>query len=232
MRMQAHDVEDGYRVWLSGDEIDELLEKLQERGGSMHKMAGRLGVHGGLRRDEASKSRPIDVVEGTRDDTVLRVWEDQTKGDKYRETPIPDELATQMNMIPELKDQDVDDPVLGVTGKTLNRWVKRAGKELAVEHNDEGWRKVTFHDLRRTWGTRMLETGVLPSVVMLYGGWENWETFRKHYLGQFSPDALARERRKVEWLGGNDGGQAPPDAGAPPVTTAAPPTGTPRRGQD
>lgn len=230
MRMKAHEKEDGYRVWLAGDELDALIDKMHERGGTMHRIGGRLGGHCGLRRDEASKSRPVDVVNPSDGDAVLRVWETQAKRDKYRETPIPQDLADQIEMIPEFKSQAVDEAIIDRTGKTLNRWVKLAAEELSVEFNDEGWTEVTYHDLRRTWGTRMLESGVLPSVVMWQGGWDDWETFREHYLGEFSPSALARERKKVEWLGG-DGGQAPQDTGAP-VTTAAPPSGTPRRGQD
>lgn len=224
MRMKPFDERDGYRVWLSGDELDELIETMYDRGGTPHRIAARLGGHCGLRRDEASKSRPVDVVE-THDDTVLRVWEDQAKLDKYRETPIPQDLADQIRMVPEFKDQAVDAPTLDVTGKTLNRWVKRAGEELAAETGDDGWLEVSYHDLRRTWGTRMLENGVLPSVVMWYGGWEDWDTFREHYLGEFSPEALARERSKVEWLGG-DGPQTGGDAH---VTTAAPPASNPAR---
>jgi len=41
---------------------------------------------------------------------------------------------------------------------------------------------------------------VLPSVVMEFGGWTDWETFRNHYLSEFSPEALRRERRKLSWL--------------------------------
>jgi len=43
---------------------------------------------------------------------------------------------------------------------------------------------------------------VLPSVVMEWGGWEDWETFRNHYLAECSPEALRRERGKLSWLGG------------------------------
>lgn len=170
-------------------------------------------------------SCPIDIVD-SHGETVLRVWESQAKRDKYRETPIPQDLADQIRMIPEFRDQDMDDPTLDVTGKTLNRWVKGAAQELVADTGDKAWFEVTYHDLRRTWGTRMLEAGVLPSVVMWHGGWDDWQTFRKHYLGEFSPGALARERSKVEWLGGDV--DAPEDIRAP-VTTAAPPASN--RGQ-
>jgi integrase len=225
MRMKPHPKDDGYRVWMDGDELTQLIEKMHDRGGTMHRIAGRLGGHCGLRRDEASMSCPIDIVD-SHGETVLRVWESQAKRDKYRETPIPQDLADQIRMIPEFRDQDMDDPTLDVTGKTLNRWVKGAAQELVADTGDKAWFEVTYHDLRRTWGTRMLEAGVLPSVVMWHGGWDDWQTFRKHYLGEFSPGALARERSKVEWLGGDV--DAPEDIRAP-VTTAAPPASN--RGQ-
>lgn len=59
------------------------------------------------------------------------------------------------------------------------------------------------HDLRRTWGTALLEQGVLPSVVMAWGGWRDWDTFRRHYLGEFSPEAIKQERSKVGFLKGS-----------------------------
>lgn len=43
---------------------------------------------------------------------------------------------------------------------------------------------------------------MLPSVVMDWGGWDDWETFRQHYLGELSPEAIRRERGKVDYLDG------------------------------
>ncbi len=227
MRMKPHNEAEGYRVWLSGDEVAQLIETMKNRNGTPGAIAARYGVHCGLRRKEASRTRPVDVVE-THGVTVLRVWEDQAKRDKYRETPIPRDLADQVRMIPEFKDRGVDDATLGVAARTLNRWVKRSGEELAAATGDEGWARVTYHDLRRTWGTRLLEQGVLPSVVMSHGGWEDWATFREHYLGEFSPEALARERAKVEWLDSTVDVDATTGDDAN-VTTAAPPTTTTSR---
>lgn len=48
----------------------------------------------------------------------------------------------------------------------------------------------------------LLEDGVLPSVVLSWDGWEDWETFRDHYLGEFSPEAIKRERVKVSFIDG------------------------------
>jgi|GEM_PF-456784 len=202
MRMQPFDEDDGYRVWLNDNETERLIDKMEDRGGTRHAVGGRLGAHCGLRRDEAAQARSADIADdlGERN---LRVWEDTAKMDKYRETPIPGDLARDIDRIVEFSD-DVGrgDPVLDVTGKTLNRWVQRACEELYAEDGDEGWLEVSYHDLRRTWGTRALEDGTLPSVVMYWGGWDDWETFREHYLGEFSPHALKRERSKLSWMRG------------------------------
>jgi hypothetical protein len=97
-----------------------------------------------------------------------------------------------------------DQPLVDVVDKTVYRWVCRAAERLHAEMNDVGWSFLNVHDLRRTWGTDLLEQGVLPSVVMDWGGWEDWETFRRHYLGEFSPKAIKRERGKVDYLEGGD----------------------------
>lgn len=203
MRLKPYDKQDGFRVWLNDQEARMLLETIDESGNPRKRMAARLGLQSGLRRDEASKTRAVDISEDL-GDKVLRVWEDQSKT-SYRETVIPKDLANQIETIAQVEEGiDMDDPILGVSGRTLNRWVQRAAETLYAETGDEGWRHLSFHDLRRTWGVRLLENGVLPSVVMMHGGWEDWSTFRDHYLNEFSPHALKRERSKIPWL--NQGG--------------------------
>ena len=141
--------------------------------------------------------RPRDVVRG--DETgrwFLRIPEG--KGAKERQTPMPGNLAGSLQTL--AGDLDPDDRVLDVTTRTLRRWVNRAAEQRAADENDDRWRYVGPHDLRRTWGHLMLEAEVLPSVLMQWGGWEDYETFQKHYLGKHSEEVQAREAGKVEWL--------------------------------
>lgn len=198
--MKPYESRDGYRVWLSQDELQQLIEK---PGVNTHKteqrIAKKLGGRAALRRNEAAEVASIDVV-GTQDDKRLRVWEDAAKRDKYRETPISYQLATEIDTLADMQGYDPDQPVIDVEAKTLYRWVKRSSEKLYAETGDEGWLNVDFHDLRRTAGTYMLECGVLPSVVMSHMGIESWSVFREHYLGEFSPEALKRERAKVPYL--------------------------------
>lgn len=193
MRMRDYsERKDGKRVWLSEQEIQKLLdatpnEKPEQR------FALVLAARCGLRRLEIVDVTPNHLVSTDTGQTV-RVWEG--KGDKYREVPAPEDL---MNIALGMGN-DPDEPFVDVDPSTVYTWVSRAAERVHAETGDDGWLEVGPHDLRRSWGVRLLEAGVLPSVVMEWGGWEDWETFRAHYLAEFSPEALRRERTKVSWL--------------------------------
>jgi integrase len=113
------------------------------------------------------------------------VWESNAKGDKYREPPVPGEVVTIAETL--AYQQDDDELLIDVAGSTVYRWVRRAADRIEADTEDQGWAFLDVHDLRRTWGTYLLEQGVIPSVVMAWGGWEDWETFREHYLGSSHP---------------------------------------------
>lgn len=217
MRRKPYPERDGMRVWLDPDELDQLIDRVGST--NQRRVAVELAARCGLRREEAVGVTPGDVVDGPTGETALRVREDVAKFGHYREVPVPDTLAARLDALADVRGSD--DPVVDRTGKTLWRWVTDAGDDLADETGDEGWRDLDVHDLRRTWGTMLLEEGVLPSVVMDWGGWRDWETFRRHYLGEFSPRALRRERSKVSFLGG---GRDDVEAGQHPAVGVAVPT--------
>lgn len=196
MRLKEYESRDGMRVWLSRDELDALIEKATT---PHQRLAFLLGGQVGLRRSEIIQITPGDIVEGPTGKHV-RVRAEYTKGDSYREPPIPETVEAIADTL--AFDQADDEPLIDVDGTTVYRWVRKAADTLETELNDDGWAHVDVHDLRRTWGTSLLEQGVLPSVVMAWGGWRDWDTFREHYLGEFSPEAIKRERSKVDFLGG------------------------------
>jgi len=215
MRLKDYDERDGKRVWLSESEIQRLLDATpanEPRQDAALLLAARCG----LRRKEIVDVTPTDLVT-TDTGSVVRVWEG--KGDKYREVPAPADL-TQLALG---MGNDPDAPLVDVDPSTIYDWVARARERVHADSGDEGWLFVGPHDLRRSWGVRLLEAGVLPSVVMEWGGWEDWETFRNHYLAEFSPEALRRERGKVSWLAE---GQSSPVSETPPQGHAAVDTGS------
>jgi len=195
MRLDDYNEKDGKRVWLSEREISLLLSNTDTDHPEMD-AALLLAARCGLRRKEIVDVAPKDLVR-TDHGQVVRVWEG--KGDKYREVPAPDSL---LNIALGLN-RDQSEPLVSVDDSTVYDWVQRARERTHADDRDEGWLFVGPHDLRRSWGVRLLEHGVLPSVVMEWGGWDDWQTFRAHYLAEFSPEALRRERGKVGWLGGH-----------------------------
>ena len=200
--MKNYPEKDGKRVWLSDDEVEQLIHT--QPNGTVERIGKKLAAQAGLRRKAVTRVTPNDVVESERGTHYIRIWEEDSKTGKYRETPIPEDLYTRIDSAVDLLDIEPEEQIVDVTPKTLYRWVQRSTETLYEETGDEGWQYVDVHDLRRTWGTRLLEQGVLPSVVMSWGGWDDWSTFREHYLGEFSPEVLEREREKVDFLAQGD----------------------------
>jgi len=200
MNLREHEDRDDMKVWLSTGEVEDLIATADN---SSQRIAFQLGARCGLRSEEVSLVAPDDVQE-TDAGWMLRVV---GKGDKYRETPIPRDLANTITTADEYREEDSSHPIVtsqsadpGASTRTLRRWIETARERLASETGDSGWHHLTMHDLRRTWATALASEDVDPLLVCDWGGWEDLETFLDHYRGTFSPEAQLRERQKVEWL--------------------------------
>jgi len=194
MRLEDYDSKDGKKVWLDRAEVEQLLATA---GSTEKTIAFQLAARCGLRRHEVVDVTPPDVVQTDLGPRV-RVWDG--KGDKHREVPVPGELHTTIDVFGEQRADSADTALVDKSERTVERWVSRAGEELYAETGDVGWTYVGPHDLRRTWGTLLVETGVEPGMIMTWGGWEDWDTFREHYLGAYSPEMERRQAALVPWL--------------------------------
>jgi len=191
MNLEQHRKRDDMKVWLSKDEIEALLEATSD---VTREIALALMVRSGLRSHEVLDVKPQHVHD-TQSGIILRVW--HGKGDKYRETPLPRDLAGMIRMVGEHQSDTAD--VVGVTStRALRNWVADAVD--VIDSPDDGWQYLTAHDLRRTWATQLDGADVDPLIIMDWGGWNDLETFLDHYRGTSTPEAQARERAKVEWL--------------------------------
>jgi len=193
MNLREHEQRDDMKVWLSQDEVSALLDAAD---GTQQRIALALGARCGLRSHEVLDVAPDHVVD-TDAGTMLRVH--HGKGDKYRETPVPRDLATTIRTVDDVRDAPSSTSLVGITStRSLRRWVTDAVG--SVKDDDPGWSYLTFHDLRRTWATALASADVDPLLVCDWGGWNDLETFLDHYRGTFSPEAQEREREKVGWL--------------------------------
>ena len=195
MNLRQHDNQDGFKVWLSEEEIQTLLAHPTD---TQTQIAYGLAARAGLRTFEALRVCPNDVQD-TDMGWIVRVPEG--KGEKYRESPLPESLALQIQAAGNYRDADADAPVLDVgSTRAMRRWIERDREQLAERTDDEGWRRLSWHDLRRSWATNLKGADVDPLLVLDWGGWEDLETFLEHYRGTFSPQVQKRQREKVEWL--------------------------------
>ncbi len=195
MNLQQHENRDDMKVWLSQNEVEQLLEAAE---GTQQRIAFALGARCGLRSHEVLDVAPEDIV-NTDAGTMLRVW--HGKGDKFRETPVPRDLATTINTIDDYRDAPASSSLVEVSStRSLRRWVQSAADQLHKQTGDVGWSHLGFHDLRRTWATGLASEDVDPLLVCDWGGWNDLETFLEHYRGSYSPEAQKRERKKVAWL--------------------------------
>lgn len=193
MQIRDHD-QKGKAVWLQPDEIDLLLDGSRN---TEQWIAFALGARCGLRTKEIIEVTANDVVEGP-SGTMLRVW--KGKGNKYRETPLPQQVETTIKIYAEQRPESFDAKLVPRKTRTLRKWVTQASDRVRAATGDEGWRFVSPHDLRRSWGTLLVQENVEHGLIMEWGGWESWQTFRKHYLGQYTPDRIRQQREKVAWL--------------------------------
>lgn len=195
MNLKQHEQTEEMKVWLSESEVGQLLEAAKD---TERAIAFSLGARCGLRSHEVLDVAPKHVVD-TDAGTMLRVH--HGKGDKYRETPMPDDLATQIRTVDDVREESSGTPIVSVTNtNSLRYWIKRTREQLADETGDDGWHHLSFHDLRRTWATSLAGKEVDPLVVCDWGGWNDLDTFLEHYRGTYSPEAQRREREKVSWL--------------------------------
>jgi integrase len=183
--------DDAKAVWLSADEITQLLDtaKTDTRRWALGIMA-----RCGLRVDEAAQIKPIDLIESDAG-RMCRIR--NGKGGKTRETPVPAELFYSGRALGNRDDRNT---VVGVKKRTIQSWVRKTADELYEQTEKVAWSFVSAHDLRRSWGTLLVQNDVEPLLVMEWGGWENYETFKEHYMSIHDPEFQRDEQNKVSWL--------------------------------
>jgi integrase len=166
-----------WRCWLTESEQQELLDVYDDESDVVKRIALRLMLECGLRSDEVPRVESGHIEPSEKADFKrLKVY--IAKND-YRETIIPDDLAEQIKTVASFME---DGRVVQNSKRTVRYWVLQAAEELADDSNDnDDWYKVSAHDLRRTWATNLVQSGVPSDLVMDWGGWQDHSTFRQHY---------------------------------------------------
>jgi integrase len=196
MRLSDYPEKEGKRVWLTVNEIERLAAAAAD---PVKELGYRLAGQAGLRRSEVTSVTWDDFAFAP--DGFVRVWSDYAKRDQYREAPVPDDVTTIARTLAHERASDA--PVVDVSDSTVYRSLRRVADDLESETGDRGWSYLDVHDLRRSWGGHLLwDCGLSPMAVMEFGGWSDWSTFEEHYMGEITPEAMDRERAKIDYMGG------------------------------
>lgn len=189
--MNAKENKSGYfRVWLHAADKQALLEYYADD--PIKQVAIRLMLESGLRVEEVPRVTANDLQYSEDGDYHQLKVREAKRG--RRDTVVPVSLAQQIRTVSNIQDGGV---VVEVTPRTVRNWVYEAAEALREETGEPDWGKVSPHDLRRSWATGLIQSGVPESDVMDYGGWENYETFRDHYY-QPSEEQRGQRLKQVE----------------------------------
>ena len=174
------------RAWLSQRELESVYDAVSDD--MEREIALRLMGEAGLRSAEVLDVTMDHVRQMETEDTRYKLIIPNGKGDKRRETVISSDLHTMMQAYSQANQTD-SAPIVGRTTRTLQNWMKTA----TDAQDGSEWDHVSCHDLRRSWAKQLLESGASVPAVMQLGGWQDYETFRDHYLGTLSDRAIAEE---------------------------------------
>ena len=189
-----------FNVWMSREEYRELPRAADS---FEREVAIRLMGDCGLRVAEVLDVEPRHV---TRMSDGRHYWlevvggKDTTgeyEGGKYRETWLPVDVETLINRYVQAEELADDEPLIGRTTRTLQNWVDDAGATAADVTGDQDYRRVSTHDLRRSWANHLLvEEGVSPRIVMALGGWSSYNAIEP-YLAAPTEENIIRSMSEV-----------------------------------
>lgn len=182
---------DRQRAWLSQRELESVYSAVSDD--MEREIALRLMGEAGLRSAEVLDVCMAHVKQmETSASGRYKLIVPKGKGDKRRETILSGTLFTKMQAYSQALSRSDEKPIVDRTTRTLQNWMKAVSRSEA-KRSGSAWEHVTCHDLRRSWAKQLLESGASIPAVMQLGGWEDYETFRDHYLGTLSDRALAEE---------------------------------------
>ena len=191
--MDVKDPNDSGRksVWLTKGELEQLFESAEQHNDMRREIALRLMGECGLRSAEVLDVtyEHIESVEG-QDRYLLKV--PHGKGDKERKTIISAGLRESIKAYSRANNGE-SNPVIECSKRTLTNWVESA----ADEQEGDGWEHVSCHDLRRSFGTNLLGEGVSVPITMSCGGWDDYQTFKQHYVGEIQGTQIAEQTEGV-----------------------------------
>ena len=166
----------GFKVWLTDDEIEQLR---RAAGSRRDDLIIQLGAFVGLRAFEVPQVAPKHVKRaGDGDHYRLRVprGKDTKTGEGApRDAYLPADVERDLYQYQRDEGLDDSDPYIDLTAGGVRAVVRRTADAAAERTGDDDFQDVSSHDLRRRFAQRLLvDEGMNPRVVMDVGGWSSF----------------------------------------------------------
>lgn len=175
MRLEATDSSDGYKVWLTDSEIDEL-----RRAAASYRddIIIQLGAYVGLRAFEIPQVQPRHIKTSEKDQYRLRVprGKDTANGEgKPRDAYLPEHVERDLQQYQNAENIAPKESFIDLQQRGVRSAVKRTAEATAEATGVGDYQHVSSHDLRRRYAQRLLvDENMNPRVVMAVGGWDSF----------------------------------------------------------
>ena len=189
----------GFKVWLTDDEIEQLR---RAAGSRRDDLIIQLGAFVGLRSFEMPQVCPDHIKRaGNGDHYRLRVprgKDTQTGEGEPRDAYLPADVERDLYQYARDEQLDDNDPFIDLTVGGVRAAVRRTADAAADRTGDDDFRDVSSHDLRRRYAQRLLvDEAMNPRVVMEVGGWSSYEAI-KPYLNAPTDEVVNQAFEEVD----------------------------------
>ena len=190
MRLESTKTEDEYKVWMTDQEIEDLR---RATAGYRDDIIIQLGAYVGLRAFEIPQIEPQHIKQTQNGSYRLRIPEGKDtsgNGGNPRDAFLPASVERDLQQFQNAENIPPREPFVDLTERGLRAAVKRTAEAAAEATDDDDFRHVSSHDLRRRFAQRLLVNKEMnPRVVMQVGGWDSFQAIEP-YLNAPTPEIV------------------------------------------
>lgn len=190
MRLESTKTEDEYKVWMTDQEIEDLR---RATAGYRDDIIIQLGAYVGLRAFEIPQIEPQHIKQTQNGSYRLRIPEGKDtsgNGGNPRDAFLPPSVERDLQQFQNAENIPPREPFVDLTERGLRAAVKRTAEAAAEATDDDDFRHVSSHDLRRRFAQRLLvDKEINPRVVMQVGGWDSFQAIEP-YLNSPTPEIV------------------------------------------
>jgi len=189
--MRKERTKSGFKVWLTDVDLEELRRSAASRRDDL---ILQLGGYAGLRAFEVPQVQPRHVRR-VDDGEHYRLRVPEGKDTKHgegepRNAYLPSDVERDLYQFARDRGLDDDEPYVDLSAGGVRAVVRRTAEAAADRTDDEDFRDVSSHDLRRRFAQRLLvDEGLNPRVVMAVGGWSSFQAIEP-YLNAPTEDVV------------------------------------------